>query len=356
MVLKSDFMLNRSFQIVLSLFFVFIVASCGTLSTMNIDVLRPAGYSVAPDIISVVVVDNSLPFRDDSVHLIGSFYKESFVDTVWVDNFGKIATKSMFESLNEKNFYDSVYYHSIPLNRNLSNPNLGEIPLPLIDSLCKAYNAQALISLEAFRYKSDTRIAEMDDFLYVSMDVNSLLYWKIYRNDGILLDANIQKDSIFWDNTQSSYSYAHSKIPTIRESVEILAWHMGNNASKRVAPYWESVKRNFYKSGSLFFTKANELVIKNKWEEAARIWYYVYENSKNRQKAMAAFNLALSYEVRGDFAEALAWSDISRQLFEKLGSMGASEDEKKMSRLYYIEIAERYQQIRKLNEQLGTIQ
>ncbi len=347
-------MLSSFFRVVLIAGVILIGASsCTTLSTLKIDVLRPAEYSVAPEILSVVVVDNALPFRDNNVHLLKARNGIVIIDTIWVDNFGEIVTSSMTKSLMENNYFDSVYYHPSALNNDFSGTQIGEIPYYHIDSLCKAYNAQAVISLESIRYQSKMDYSDLGDYYYISLDVNSFLYWKMYSADGVLLDANLQKDSIFWDNAQSDYSTSSMKIPSIRESIEVLAWHMGKNAAKRVTPYWESVNRYYFSGGNHLFLRASELQADNKWDDAARIWYNVYENGKKKQKARAAHNIALSYEVRGNFSEAIAWSDISRQLFEKLGTFEASVEEKNISKYYYIELCERYQQKKKLDAQFG---
>lgn len=347
-------MLSRLINIALCAGFMLLISSCASLTTIDLDILKPAQITVPPDVLSVVVVDNSLPYRGDKVHLISSSKGTLEVDTIWVDNFGTISTNALAESLKQKNYFDSVYYHSVPLNRNFENPYLGELPFSLIDSLCKNYNTQAVISLEAYRYQSKMNFLEGVDYYYVSLDVNSWKYWKMYRNNGSLMDAYLQKDSIFWDTSSTPFFNISSQLPSVRESVEVLAWHMGRNVSKRVAPYWDTVKRYYYASGNHLFVRANDLKNANNWEEAAKVWYYVYQNGTKPQKAKAALNLALSYEVRENYDEAVAWADISRQLFDKLSLLRISDFDKRAATLYYITLSERIQQKKRLDEQFGT--
>ncbi len=93
----------------------------------------------------------------------------------------------------------------------------------------------------------------------------------------------------------------------------------------------------------------------NNWNEAAKIWYHIYESENKKQKARAAYNLALSYEIRNDFQEAKAWAEISRNLFETLKSIQVSEIERKMAFKYFESLNERFAETEALHKQLGDI-
>jgi hypothetical protein len=136
---------------------------------------------------------------------------------------------------------------------------------------------------------------DLGDIYYGSMDVSGSISWKIYERDGYLLDAYMQTDSIFWDAAESSYAAILKKIPRQIGATQVLADYLGETYVKRVAPYWETVARKYYSKGHFLFARANDLQNINNWEEAAKVWYHVYDNGNKRQKVMAAFNIALSY-------------------------------------------------------------
>lgn len=348
-------MISRFLKFFVLTVIIVISVACTSLSNVNIDVLRPATYSVDPYITSVVVVDNSLPYRNENVHLVTNMNDTiAVIDTIWVDNYGKIVTASMAEALKSSAFFDSVYYHPLPLKNNQMLSSTGRLTYPKIDSLCRAYNAQAVISLEAYLYQSKLDFVDQGESFYLTLDVNSQIYWTMSRFDGMLMDAYVQKDTVFWDFLSSSESRQSSGLPGTRDAIETLGWHMGQNAVKRVAPYWEKVKRFYFTGGNYLFLRGADLFKANNLEEAARVWYYIYQNGSKRDKARAAFNLAFSYELRGNFPEAVAWGDISYQLYENLGFFSVSYEEKNISKLYYLELAMRQRQKIKLDEQLGA--
>ena len=341
-------MLIRLTKIVLVIGLLGFLLSCATVSPLKIDVLRPAAYSVPPEILSVVVVDNSMPFRDAELPKNYGSVDKFEIDTLWLDSLGLFTSQAFADELKYKNFFDTVYFHPTSLNRNIINPHLGEIPISLVDSLCKVYNAQGVISLELFnciaRYKTiplGYGSSDFSDLYVVYLDLKGTLYWKIYLPNGFVLDSYIQRDTVYWDRS----------LPTVKDAIETMAWHMGKNAVKRVAPYWETIERNVFSGGSLLFAQAKDFQEANNWEEAAKVWYYIYENGRKKEKARAAFNLALSYEVRGNFDEAIAWSEISRRLFGESGLV--KESDTYLSNQYHLDLLERNYQKKRIEEQLG---
>lgn len=347
-------MLSRFLKISLITAVVVLAAACTSLSTVNIDVLRPAAYTVDPHIASVVVVDNSLPYRNNDVHLVTSMNDTvAVIDTIWVDNYGKIVTRSMADALKTTAFFDSVHYHPLTLNKNQSYSTSGKLSYQVIDSLCRTYGVQAVISLEAYRYQSKLNYLDLGESFYITLDANSQIYWTMHRFDGMLMDAYVQKDTVFWESDASMGNTVSSSLPGIRDAIETLGWHMGQNATKRVAPYWEKVRRYYFTGGNYLFLRGADLIKANNVEEAARVWYYIYENGSKRDKARAAFNLAYSYELRGNFSEAVAWADISYQLYAKMGLLAVTADEKTISKLYFVELSLRNRQKKKLDEQYG---
>ncbi|MDR2928918.1 MAG: tetratricopeptide repeat protein [Cytophagaceae bacterium] len=340
----------------------FLLASCMSMSTLQFDVLRPGEVTIEPEIVSVIVMDNTQPFRDDSVHLVTTIerknnaadmaslpQKQQYIDTIWVDNFGVIAVQSMANALRNKAFFDSVYYHNASYQwTEMTDAN----KFSTIQQLCRQYNADAVISLEGYAYKTMMETNSWDYSTYGTMDVAGGTVWTIYRKDGVLLDTFFKTDNIFWDENADNFGRLHN-LPSQREAVEVMADYLGEAYLQHITPYWETVSRQYFSSGNYLFSRANDLHRANNWDDAAKIWYHVYETGKKAEKAQAAFNIALSYEVRGDFEEAVAWGNISQQLFENLSTIKASESVKSNVNLYSIQLSERYQEKTKLDAQIG---
>jgi len=331
------------------------ISSCVSVSTLPLEVMRPATYSVPPDILSVVVVDFAFPYRSDSTHIINVMGAEDVIDTIWVDDFGLRVVNAMAEELENRAFFDSVYLHPVSLNRPpVGKPNLSLSASQIRDILNK-YNAHAIIALESIEYNSHFSGINTGEFLYATLDANSRLLWKIYDVSGDVKDAYIQQDSIFWDNVDDQGYIDSKSIPSIRHAMESLANFMGKYYPDRIAPYWESQQRSYYSAGHHLFSRANDLLKVNNWEHAARVWYYVFDEGTKRQKAMAAYNIALSFEVRGDFVEAAAWAQVSEQIFMELNSFAANSVEVSRASWYLAELNKRIKESELLEDQIGAV-
>ena len=346
-------MRDKLLKIFLIIGLLMLMVSCGSMSTLNLDVLRPADVTIDPEILSVAIVNNSLPYRGKNVHTVKTPKGTGIIDTLWIDDFPKIAAASMADALRNKQFFNEVYYHDDVTNI-FGQGNLSEYMLKRkIENICYMYDVQAVIVLENYLYKTKLTLMDLGDIYYGSMDVNGGILWKIYEQNGNLLDQYFQNDSIFWDAAETRYSAVLNQLPRQIAATEVLAEYLGETYIRRTAPYWETVSRKYYSKGHFLFLRANDLHAINNWSEAAKVWYNVYENGNKRQKAISALNIALSYEVRGDFDEAVAWCKISQRFFENLGGLRVSNYERKIVTLYNLQLIERQQQKKKLDEQIG---
>ena len=179
--LKKIFYMMRIFsnkQILFSFWIGLIFTSCSSLSNIPIEVMQPADYSVPPDIISVLVVDNSSPSISDSANLVNLLGKKSVIDTVFVDDFGLRVAESMAYSLEERAFFDSVFVYPTSINRPKNGFPVPDLSLESIDSLLNMYNANAIISLEDYRYNSLVKVEEYPESYYVTLDAFGSAFWK----------------------------------------------------------------------------------------------------------------------------------------------------------------------------------
>ncbi len=69
---------------------------------------------------------------------------------------------------------------------------------------------------------------------------------------------------------------------------------------------------------------------------------------------MAAYNIAVSYEMRNNFDEAIEWAKLSKERFKEVKSWKIGELVKKMADDYIEVLNVRKEDSVKLNEQLGA--
>lgn len=300
------------YQFSIAIFLALLLSSCSSYQYLNIDVLNPAKYSFQPEIKSIVLVDNSVPFRDSLVHKVKLPNQKFTMDTIWQDDFPSLAIKSLKEELDIRMFFDSVYVHKEPLKTNRKFKNRA-LSWSLVDSLCKKYNAETVVAFESYIYGTNIDVTKIGDgYLYGYLDANGAVFWRAYNIlDEKLIYKEIQADTISWDAEGGSLESIARGIPSATVGLADLADYMGKRAANHLSPHWETQQRGFYDSGNYQFMEASEFVRNEKWGEAIKLWKYVFDHSNDKTKMKAAYNLALASEIYGDYESAKSWLDQS---------------------------------------------
>ncbi|WP_075602621.1 DUF6340 family protein [Saccharicrinis aurantiacus] len=333
--------------------FLLVFASCSTYESFTIDVLAPAKYTIAPEITSVVLVNNSIPYRDTTKNTVQVNGKKRTMQSVWQDDFAEIALQSLNQELLLREFYDTVYYHSQTLKTDASYPYRALNWLQ-VDSICNIYGAEGIISFEANRYATTVKAEpQYDGGFYATMDVEGAILWRGYNNiDRTALYKEVQKDTISWQAYGSTLERTVRDLPDLKEAYVSLAEYQGMQAVNHTTPLWESEQRGLYKSGNYQFLQAAEFVRKKQYGEAIKLWKYIYDNANSKYKARSSYNLAVASEILGDFESAKYWLKISNDIYiSKEGNV--NKEEFLRSQEYAKILRARLETINKLKEQVG---
>lgn len=340
-------------NLLLSTLLVIIIMSCQTYEVMHYDVLRPASYSVPPEIKSLVIVDNAYPYNADNAHKAIVVGDEVRLDTVRVDSFSTIVIDQLKEEMLIRNFFDTVYVDSTKYNTIESGKQYQALQQSQIINICNRYNADAVLSLAGIAYATDIEVHNMGYEYYSTMDLRGLTFWRMF--DGYSTEAlysNIHRDTLYWDGVGDEVNASVSTFPAIKEAVVELGHYLGYTFANELVPYWEPVKRRIYIAGNQHFVNAAEWLNKGDRYEAEKIWGFIYEHGTIKEKGRAASNIALSMEARGELKLAMEWAYKSYDAFSAQGFLG-NGDATKVAGQLYTDLARRYRENNLLDEQLG---
>ena len=351
MHLKSTLRMSRLFIYIFILFTV--VTGCSSFSEMNFEVLRPAGYSFPPEIKSVVVVDNSKVFPDTNVNVIMLDDAIIKIDTNKVVDYSSSVINAIKEELLSRMFFDTVYVDTIQYKIIGNRAPLDKLSNTQIQDICEKYKADAIVSLDAYRYANDINIKTSSDYFYSSYDASAINYWRVYNcTDMSVMNIHLQKDTIFWDGFGSSVNSSLVAFIDFDKATHEIGLYLSYQMADYLVPYWEEVTRNLYTSGNMHFLNATDWVNKDNWKEAEKTWNYIYENSSKKAKIKASLNLALSLERRGEIDEARNWTSKAYTLLSEMKS--ETKTRLKIYVFYYHEdLKKRKKEYEKLVEQLG---
>lgn len=344
-------LIRKSFIILL----ITVLTSCSSYEILNIDVLKPAKHTFQPEIKSVVLVDNSRPYRGKDVHQVKTLSNQFSVDTIWVDNFSTLSLNTLKEELQNRMFFDSVYMHPHPLKQDDKFINRA-LNWQQVDDLCKQYNAQAVIAFEKDIYNTNILVSRTYPYegnLYSYLDASGVILWRAYNNlNQKLIYKETQVDTISWDAIGNSIQEIAQELPTIVASIEELAIYMGTQAANHATPIWESQRRGYYATGNIHFLQASEFVRKQEWGEAVKIWKYTFDNSKKKNKARAAYNLALASEMLDDYESSQYWLAQATETINTISGASASIDKKRIIS-YSFNMNKRSKDLQELKQQIG---
>ena len=343
----------RSFRNILFFLTALSVTACSSFTDLSFEVLRPAGFSVPPEIKSVVMVDNSVEFPDTMVNVIKVNDEIVKVDTTKVPDYPKNVITIVGEELSKRMFFDTVYVDTLRHKSFVKGKQTEELKPAQIDSICSKYGVDAIVSLDAYRYTNNVSIINIADYEYYSAyDASAINFWRIYRCAGhSVMNVHLQKDTIFWEGSGESMNSSVRSFPKFSDATHEIGSYLAYKYVDYLAPYWEEVTRRLYTNGNMNFQNATEWISKGNWEEAEKIWNYIYKNGSNSAKIKAAVNLAVAFERIGDIDNAIKWSYNSYQKMIEKPNVPARMRVYIMS--YYNDLTVRKREKRKLVEQLG---
>lgn len=332
----------------------FSVIACNTTGNLiKYEILRPAKYTIPPEIKSVVLVDNSYPFENKDVHIAIVDGKKQYLDTLLFVDYPDSLLAGVRRELLSKQFFDTVYYDTIHYNLKGSGKPFRKLSDYKVQSICNKHGADAVLALEGYSYGTTVKVEDLPEVYFSTMGVHGLTCWRLYDayyNE--VLFEEVQRDTIYWSGEGATIQISLFNFPSLREANSEYASYIGQEMVKKIVPEWETVERNLFLEGNGYFVASADWLNSNNSAEAKKLWGYVYENGNKLDKARAAYNIAVVLEREGDVVHAMEWAYNSFKAYGLL-KKAAYKEEKKDAKNYYIFLTRRKVEIEKLKQQVG---
>lgn len=331
-----------------------IFISCSTpYQIRNIDVLRPAAYTLPSEARTVVLVNNTLPYRSESLHTIRMGLRHQTIDSLYFDRMPALMLKSLREELLNRGYFNRVEIDTISYKSSLVRRG-APADQNMIDNSAIRYGADAVILLDDYTYSTLIKIDQPDfEWYFALLQAESKMLWRFAavgnKSQGTF---EVQKDTLFWSGEDNTPDESVRVLPEYGDALTELARYAGSKFANQITPFWENVARVMFSSGNEYFINAAQWVSKNNWEEASKLWNYIFNNGKTIEKARAAINLALYFEINGTIDQAISWCEKSLAEYQLLKS-SRFNNEKNIVTLYLKELNDRDIEIGKLDKQLA---
>lgn len=291
----------------------FLMMACATAET-HLQVTRPPDLKLDPAIVTIAVLDRSLPSDEGLTVLEGIVTGEN----IGQDRRGR---KAVFQSLNEI-MQDQNRFEVLMTGREMEGSKSGARMMPPltnenVSKLSDEYGADALLVLESFDSDSRNMVTEAIEVASVlRTGIDPVLYsnnvrssWRLYDGvTGRVIDefhTYITPEG-WWAYTDADPLTEHREVLA---AADISAFQMAG----RLVPVDIYLSRAFYRNSGLSNKKlkqAARLVRGERWEAAEEIWSDIFASDASRKtRGRAAYNLAVAYERKGQITTALEWTE-----------------------------------------------
>lgn len=336
----------------IALALVFMLGACGAPRTVSLRSMRPAEITLPSSVKTLLIVDRSV--QKKSVNIIEGIL------TGELPGEDKSGIQEFLSGLNQQLGYSSRFKVITAAEKLPGNSLTSAFPEPLswdqVQQLGDQYQAHAIVALEIFdtdfvitkgRKNITEKIGdkEVQVLKYYAQGVGNItvgirLYDIGNRN---IVDQQKLSDTHAWEAAGNSIQQALLQLTSKRDATLYMGKAIGEDYAFKVAPMPIRISRSFRgkskKSPEL--EQGTRYADVAQWGNAIDIWKSGLDRARNKEAGYLAYNIAIGYEVLGDFDSALNWAQTS---YTRYGNKDA--------RAYVNLIKNRLRAERKANQQL----
>ena len=315
----------------------------------TIDEYRDAERTALRDVRRVLVVNNALVQPTDFGHSTVLDGKNQggievaldrvplynmFSLTQLLDGSGEM---DLVELLDKSQNSSTNYYQRMVLSQQRAN------------ELLQRYNVDALLVLnQLVLYDVVEAFLTEEGGYYAYMQAFAQSHWNVYYADRRPVRTITQADTLVWEsNIENTRMQALNKLPNRQEALLYLASEVGTKLGQSLVPSWEPVRRYLYDDDHAYVQQGLEAFRYQRWQEAIGYWQQVANDESNvegrklkvkedkKAAAVATANMAIAYELLGDYDSACASANEACRLFGALKSAWARQQQVNIR--YYLE-------------------
>jgi len=302
----------------------FLFVSCKTMMDYKMDVLRPGYIKSQADINAVLLIDNAGKQPSGTGHKCYDFGK--FVkDTVLVtDSLSPRILSFLSANLSDEGFYETVMVAPDNWLRPAKTDSLDFLRPDGLNNLQKNVLKDSMstgywISLDRLIVKTKTVKVRFDaDISYAIRDVVVNSVWRVTdaRKDTLCLLFQ-HNDSLYWKRWATRNEDPLKYLPDFKETLPEIADYIASRVYRIFGPFWETINRFYYCSGSYRMTLAVDCINNDDWVAASNLWQDEYEKGFGKSVYRAAMNMMLYYEYLDKPEEALKWNNRAQVAMDK---------------------------------------
>ena len=325
----------------------------------TIDEYRDAQRDALRDVHRVMVVNNAVVQPDAFGHstvVDGSTQGGIEVD---LERALLYTMFSLTQTLETSTEMDAVELLDVSQNTSNNYYSRQLLSTSAARGLLQNYDMDALLVLNqlvVYDVLESFEVEEGGQYAYLQAFAQS--HWSVYYADASRrTETFTQADTLVWESDiKYSRSQALSMLPDRQEALLYIASVLGDRIGASLLPSWVPVRRYLYSDDNTHVQNGLEAFRLQRWEEAIGDWRLVIGSGvqefrglgdeakgerlkvKGKDKkaaAVAAANIAIAYEMLGDYALACDYASEASRLFGALKTAWGRQQQVNIR--YYLE-------------------
>ena len=263
----------------------------------------------------ILVVNNALTQPQDFGHttmIDGENQNHAEIDLSRSVLYCLFATTQSMESTGE---FDAVELMDISQNHSTNYYTRTPLTFSQAERLCTDYQADALLTLNQLVLYDIVESFPTDEGTYYAyLQAYAQSHWTIHYAGQTREVTFTQADTLLWES-QLHYTRAQSlsDLPSRQEALLYLARELGNRMGSSFAPSWQTTRRYIYELPDL--QAGLDAFRLQRWNSAINQWLTIVDSKDKKAAACAAANIAIAYEMLGDYVSACDYAQRASRLF-----------------------------------------
>ena len=281
----------------------------------SVDERYPAERSELKNSRRILVVNNALTQPKDFGHttvIDGESKGGVEVDLSRSILYSLFAATQTLEACGE---FDAVELMDISQNPSTNYYTRTSLKHTAAEQLCSDYQADALLILnQLVLYDVVESFPTEEGSYFAYLQAYAQSHWTIHYAGQTRERSFTQADTLLWESdTYYTRAQTLTQLPDRQEALLYLAQELGNRVGRSFAPSWQTTRRYIYELDEL--QSGLDSFRYQHWNEAISLWLPCVGGNNKKAAACAAANIAIAYEMLGDYASACDYAQRAIRFF-----------------------------------------
>ena len=316
----------------------------------SMDEYRDAERDALRGVHSVLVVNNAVVQPEDFGHSTVLEGNNQNGIKLQLDKAILYSLFALTQTLEESGEMNTVELLDISQNTSTNFYSRQTLNPNKVNELIQIYEVDALVVLNQLVLYDVLEGFWTDGGYYAYMQAFAQSHWNVYYKDINRKGQVItHADTLVWESdVKYTRAQALNMLPNRQEALLYLASVLGDELGKSLLPSWESVRRYLYNDDDVYVQNGLDAFRLQRFNEAIGYWQLVIgsgddakgerlkvKGKDNKAAAVATANIAIAYELLGDYALACDYASEAFRLFGALKTAWGRQQQVNIR--YYLE-------------------